>query len=55
MFEYAWKRGFGDWLLHSGWHPVLAQSAYIILAFAGTYLLARISWVLIERPFLRLK
>jgi peptidoglycan/LPS O-acetylase OafA/YrhL len=55
MFEYAWKRGFGDWLLHSGWHPVLAQSAYIILAFAGTYLLARISWVLIERPFLKLK
>lgn len=55
MFEYAWKRGFGDWLLTSGWHPVLAQSSYIILAFAGTYALARASWVLIEQPFLKLK
>jgi len=55
MFEYAWKRGFGDWLLASGWPPVLAQTTYILLAFGGTYLLARASWALIERPFLRLK
>jgi len=55
MFEYAWKRGFGDWLLASNWNPVLAQTTYILLAFGGTYLLARASWVLIERPFLRLK
>ncbi len=55
MFEYAWKWGFGDWLLVSGWNPVLAQGTYIVLAFGGTYLLARASWVLIERPFMRLK
>jgi peptidoglycan/LPS O-acetylase OafA/YrhL len=39
----------------SGWNPVLAQTCYILLAFGGTYLLARISWALIERPFMRLK
>ena len=55
MFEYAWKDGFGNWLLKSGWHPVLAQTLYILLAFGGTYLLARASWALIERPFMRLK
>lgn len=55
MFEYAWRRGFGDWLMASGWHPVVGQTAYILLATAGTYLLARISWVLVEQPFLRLK
>lgn len=55
MFEYAWKRGFGDWLAASAWHPVLAQTSYILLAFGGTYLLARASWAWIERPFLRLK
>jgi peptidoglycan/LPS O-acetylase OafA/YrhL len=55
MFEYAWKKGFGDWLLTSDWHPVVAQTSYIVLAFVGTYLLARISWALIERPFLKLK
>lgn len=55
MFEYAWKKGFGEWLLASGLHPVVGQTAYILLAFAGTYLLARASWAFIERPFLRLK
>jgi len=55
MFEYAWKKGFGNWLSASGWHPVLAQTSYILLAFGGTYLLARASWALIEQPFLRLK
>ena len=43
------------WLMASGWHSVVGQTAYILLATAGTYLLARISWVLVEQPFLRLK
>ena len=55
MFEFVWKNGFGNRLLHSGLHPAIGQAVYILLAFAGTYLLARLSWVLIERPFLGLK
>jgi peptidoglycan/LPS O-acetylase OafA/YrhL len=55
MFEYAWHRGFGDWLLTSGWPPVAAQIAYMLLAFGGTYALARLSWRLIEQPFLKMK
>ncbi len=55
MFLYAWEKGFGDRLLAGGLHPALAQSIYIVLAFAGTYLLARLSWALIEKPFLRQK
>lgn len=55
MFEYVWHKGFGNRLLLSGIHPALGQLIYIVLAFFGTYLLARLSWVLIESPFLRLK
>jgi len=55
MFRFTWMALFGDWLLASGWPPLLAQTAYILLAFGGTYLLARLSWVLLEKPFLKLK
>jgi peptidoglycan/LPS O-acetylase OafA/YrhL len=55
MFEYAWLGGFGERLLHSDLHPAIGQMIYVVLAFAGTYLLARLSWFLIEEPFLRLK
>lgn len=55
MFEYVWLDGFGKRLLHSDLHPAIGQTIYILLAFGGTYLLARLSWALIEQPFLRLK
>ena len=55
MFEYAWLEGFGKRLLHSNLPHALGQTIYILLAFAGTYLLARLSWVWIEQPFLRFK
>jgi peptidoglycan/LPS O-acetylase OafA/YrhL len=55
MFEYFWHDLFRDPMLKMGLNPVLAQSLYILLAFGGTYVLARISWVVIEQPFLRLK
>jgi peptidoglycan/LPS O-acetylase OafA/YrhL len=55
MFEFAWKNGFGRHLLASNLPPLLGQSIYVLLAFAGTYALARLSWWLIERPFLKLK
>lgn len=55
MFEYFWHDLFRDTLLESGLGPVWSQILYIPLAFAGTYLLARISWVVLEQPFLRLK
>jgi len=55
MFEYFWHDFFRDPLLESGLGPVWSQILYIPLAFAGTYLLARISWIVLEQPFLRLK
>jgi peptidoglycan/LPS O-acetylase OafA/YrhL len=55
MFEYFWHDLFRDPLLKSGLGPVWGQIIYIPLAFAGTYLLARVSWIVIEQPFLRLK
>lgn len=55
MFEYAWLKGFGNWLLASDLPPAVGQIIYVLLAFGGTYLLARLSWVLIEKPFLQLK
>ncbi|MCB9305741.1 MAG: acyltransferase [Lewinellaceae bacterium] len=55
MFEYAWLRWFGKALISSTLPPALGQTIYLLLAFAGTYALARLSWALIERPFLRMK
>lgn len=55
MFEYVWLGGFGNRLLASDLPPAAGQAIYIVLAFGGTYLLARLSWVLIEKPFLQLK
>jgi peptidoglycan/LPS O-acetylase OafA/YrhL len=55
MFEYVWLGTFGNRLLHSNLHPAVGQMIYVLLAFAGTYLLARLSWILIEKPFLKLK
>ena len=55
MFEYVWRKGVGNWLLASNLPPILGQTIFILLAFAGTYLLARLSWALIEQPFLRMK
>ncbi|MEO6036850.1 MAG: acyltransferase, partial [Saprospiraceae bacterium] len=55
MFRYIWMALFGDRLLLSGWPPVVIQTVYILLAFGGTYVLARLSWALLEKPFLKLK
>jgi peptidoglycan/LPS O-acetylase OafA/YrhL len=55
LFKIGWERGFGHWLLSSGWHPAAIQISFVLLAFGGSYLAARASWALIERPFLRLK
>lgn len=55
MFEYVWLNGFGNWLLASDLPRAVAQIVYFLLAFGGTYLLARLSWILIEKPFLQLK
>ena len=55
MFEYFWRNWFGKPLLESNLHPVIGQTLFILAAFGGTYILARISWILIEEPFLRLK
>ena len=55
MFRFVWMALFGDWLVASGWHPLLAQTIYILLAFGGSYVLARVSWILLEKPFLKLK
>ncbi len=55
MFEYVWLNGFGNWLLASDLPTAAGQTIYVLLAFGGTYLLARLSWILIEKPFLQLK
>jgi peptidoglycan/LPS O-acetylase OafA/YrhL len=55
MFKYAWMKGFGEWLMHSGWPAWLAQVVFILLAGLGSYILARLSWRWIEAPFLRWK
>lgn len=55
MPQYAWEGWFAKPLLASGLHPAVGQTVYILLAFAGTYLLARLSWFLIEKPFSKLK
>ncbi len=55
MFRFTWMYLFGDWLMASGWPPALIQTLYILLSFGGTYLLARLSWALLEKPFLKLK
>lgn len=55
MFLFEWEHWFGKRLMESDIHPAIGQVIYILLAFAGTYLLARLSWICIEQPFLRLK
>jgi peptidoglycan/LPS O-acetylase OafA/YrhL len=55
MMKMQWEQWFGQWIFNRGWHPFWQQMSYILLAFAGSYLLARASWVLIEKPFLNLK
>lgn len=55
MFKYAWLEGFGNWLLHGGWPLWIGQIIFIVLAGLGSYVLARISWKLIEQPFLKWK
>jgi peptidoglycan/LPS O-acetylase OafA/YrhL len=55
MMKMQWEQWFGQWLFNRGWYPFWQQTTYILLAFGGSYLLARASWVLIEKPFLKLK
>jgi peptidoglycan/LPS O-acetylase OafA/YrhL len=59
MFQLVWMQYFGDSLVaqvQRGELPVwAAQTAYQLLAFAGTYVLARLSWQSLEGPFLRMK
>jgi len=55
MFEYFWRDWVGIRVLASGLHPFIGQSIFILVAFAGTYLASRLSWLLVEQPFLKLK
>lgn len=55
MFEYEWKSWFWGPMRTMGLPLGISQLIYALLAFGGTYLLARVSWVLIEQPMLRLK
>ncbi|HMX39974.1 MAG TPA: acyltransferase [Saprospiraceae bacterium] len=55
MFKISWESAFGHRLLNSGWPPAAIQLTYILLASAGSYALARLSWALIEGPFLKMK
>lgn len=55
MLNFEWENWFGKPLIASGLHPVVGQVIYMLLAFGGTYVLARLSWKFIEEPFLQLK
>jgi peptidoglycan/LPS O-acetylase OafA/YrhL len=55
MFENVWEQWFGPAVLEASLGTLGAQLVYIVLAFIGSYVAARLSWVIIERPFLRLK
>jgi peptidoglycan/LPS O-acetylase OafA/YrhL len=48
-------RYFGTPLIQSGMSIYLAQSLYMLIAFGITYGLSRLSWWLIEQPFLKMK
>jgi peptidoglycan/LPS O-acetylase OafA/YrhL len=50
-----WEYGFGDYLFNSDMSPFLAQTLYIIFAGLLTYGLARLSWIIIEKPMLSFK
>lgn len=50
-----WEYLFGNELFSGKYNPWIAQGSYIVLASLGTYVLARISWVIIEKPMLDLK
>jgi peptidoglycan/LPS O-acetylase OafA/YrhL len=55
MMKVIWMWSFGDRIFSAALNPWLAQTLYVIAAGAGTYALARFSWVLLERPCLTLK
>jgi peptidoglycan/LPS O-acetylase OafA/YrhL len=59
IFHQMLRVPFEEWfqkpLLATNWPPFLIQTTYFILAFGTTYLMARISWKLIEEPFLKMK
>jgi peptidoglycan/LPS O-acetylase OafA/YrhL len=55
MFKYSWMEDMRHWLIHSGWSAWIAQPVYILIAGLFSYTLARISWALVERPFLKWK
>lgn len=46
---------FGNYLVNGEMNRILGQIIYFVLAFGITYLISRLSWIAIERPFLKLK
>jgi len=56
MLRPIWARTFEKWFfIDAALNPFAAQTFYILAVSLCTYLLARLSWVIIERPFIRLK
>ena len=55
MMKPVWLWAFGNRIFAAPINPWLAQALYVVLASAGTYALARLSWIVIEKPCLDLK
>ena len=55
LFQRQWKSLFESVFFSGKMHELIGQACYIVVCILITYALARISWVILERPFLKLK
>ena len=56
LFRPIFGRTIEQWFfIDAALNPFLAQFLYIVAAGLVAYVFARLSWVLIEQPFIRLK
>lgn len=55
LFQRQWKSLFEPIYFSGNLHDITGQILFIITCILLTYILSRVSWVVIERPFLALK
>ena len=55
LFQRQWKSLFESFYFSGNMPELIGQVLYIVTCILLTYVLARVSWVILERPFLKLK